>query len=138
MAMLKKEILAKLYSFRGLDKYATFGKAQAGIIHSPDDQQDIISGILDKCCKELIIEIESSKRAAKTALKTIIARHMDEIMQAPVNTENKDFGYHLCYFLAEKAGVDMWRHSDTKIWGYWKVEENKLKNVTRTRQAKKK
>jgi hypothetical protein len=136
--MLKKDILAKLYSFRGMDMYATFGKAQSGIIHSPDDQQDIISNILDTCCKELIIEIESTKRTSKTILKSIITKHMDAILQAEVNTENKDFGYHLCYFLAEKAGVDIWRHSDTKVWGYWKVEENKLKSVTRIRRSKSK
>lgn len=135
--MLKKDILAKLYSFRGMDKYATFGKAQSGIIHSPDDQQDIISNILDTCCKELIIEIESTKRTSKTILKSIITKHMDAILQAEVNTENKDFGYHLCYFLAEKTGVDIWRQSDTKVWGYWKVEENKLKSVTRIRRSKK-
>ncbi len=135
--MLKKDILAKLYSFRGMDKYATFGKAQSGIIHSPDDQQDIISNILDTCCKELIIELESTKRTSKTILKSIITKHMDAILQAEVNTENKDFGYHLCYFLAEKTGVDIWRHSDTKVWGYWKVEENKLKSVTRIRRSKK-
>lgn len=135
--MLKKDILAKLYSFRGMDKYATFGKAQSGIIHSPDDQQDIISNILDTCCKELIIELESTKRTSKTILKSIITKHMDAILQAEVNTENKDFGYHLCYFLAEKTGVDIWRQSDTKVWGYWKVEENKLKSVTRIRRSKK-
>ncbi len=135
--MKKKDILSKLYSFRGLDKYATFGKAQPGIIHSPDDQQDIISNILDTCCKELIIEIESVKRPTKTALKSIIIKHMDMIMNANVNTENKDFGYHLSYFLADKAGVDIWRYSDTKIWGYWKLEGNKLKTVSRVRRAKK-
>ncbi len=134
--MNKKDILSKLYSFRGLDKYATFGKAQSGIIHSPDDQQDIISSILDTCCKELIIEIESAKRATKANLKRIIITHMDMIMATNVNIENKDFGYHLCYFLAEKAGVDIWRYSDTKVWGYWKVEGNKLKTVTRVRRSK--
>lgn len=135
--MIKKDILSKLYSFRGLDKYATFGKAQPGIIHSPDDQQETISNILDTCCKELIIEIESSKRPPKTKLKSIIIAHMDMIMAAAVNPENKDFGYHLCYFLAEKTNVDLWRYSDTKVWGYWKVEGNKLKTVTRVRKAKK-
>lgn len=134
--MLKKEVLDKLYSFRGMDKYATFGKAQPGIIHSPDDQQDIISNILDNCCKELIIEFDGVKRISKTTLRTIIIKHMDMITQAHVNNENKDFGYHLCFFLAEKTGVDIRRHSDTKIWGYWKVEGNKLKTVTRIRRSK--
>lgn len=134
--MLKKDVLEKLYSFRGMDKYATFGKAQPGIIHSPDDQQDIISNILDTCCKELIIEFDGVKRISKTTLKAIIIKHMDMITQATVNNENKDFGYHLCFFLAEKVSVDIWRHSDTKIWGYWKVEDNKLKTVTRIRRSK--
>lgn len=106
-------------------------------MHSPDDQQDVISNILDTCCKELIIEIESAKRATKIRLKSIIIMHMDMIMAANVNTENKDFGYHLCYFLAEKTGIDLWRYSDTKVWGYWKVEGNKLKTVTRVRRSKK-
>jgi len=136
MGINKKQTLEKLYAFRGMDKYATFGKAQTGIIHSPDDQQDVISNILDECCKHLAIEIESTTRPAKSSLKEIIITHMDKIMHAPVNTENKDFGYHLCWFLAEKAGVDLWRNSDTKVWGYWSVNDNMVKTVTRVRKRK--
>ncbi|MBN9482532.1 MAG: hypothetical protein BGO70_18300 [Bacteroidetes bacterium 43-93] len=136
MGINKKQTLEKLYAFRGMDKYATFGKAQTGIIHSPDDQQDVISNILDECCKHLAIEIESTTRPVKSSLKEIIVTHMDKIMQAPVNTENKDFGYHLCWFLAEKAGVDLWRNSNTKVWGYWSVDDNKVKTVTRVRKRK--
>lgn len=135
--MNKSEQLEKLYSFRGMDKYAVFGKAQPGIINAQEDQQQIINDILDHCCKELVIEIESVKKPTKTALKDIIVRHMHDITNAPVNIENKDFGYHLCYFLAEKTGLDIWRYSDTKVWGYWKVEDGKVKTVKRMRKSKK-
>ena len=69
--MNKKEKLEKLYSFRGMDKYAVFGKAQPGIIHANEDQQQIISDILDHCCKELAIEIESVQKPTKSTLKEI-------------------------------------------------------------------
>ena len=62
MAMNKKERLEKLYAFISLDKYATFCKAQSGIIHAHEDQQQIISELLDNCCKDLAIEIESAKK----------------------------------------------------------------------------
>lgn len=120
----------------GMDKYATFGKAQQGIIHSPDDQQDIISTILDNCCKDLAWEIESTERPKKTVLREIIIRHMDAITSSGVNMENRDFGYHLCWFLAEKTGLDLWRNSFTKIWGYWIVDNSTVKTVTRTRKRK--
>jgi hypothetical protein len=135
--MNKKEKLEKLYLFKGMDKYAVFGKAQPGIIHTNEDQQKIISDILDNCCKELAIEIESVKRPTKSSLNDIITKCMLSITNATVNIENKDFGYHLCYFLAEKTGLDIWRNSDTKIWGYWKVEDGNVKTVKRMRKSKK-
>lgn len=135
--MTKKEKLDKLYAFRSLDKYATFGKAQPGIIHANEDQQQVINDILDTCCKELIILIDASKRPTKAILKEVISTQMDNITKAPVNIENRDFGYHLCYFLAEKVGLDLWRSSETKVWGYWSVEEGKVKTVSRMRKKKK-
>ena len=131
----KKEALQKLYTFRGADKYATFGDAQPGISNTPDDQKEIIANILDTCCKELAIEIESAKKPTKTALKEIIIHHMNEIYTARVNAENKDFGYHLCWFLAEKVGLDLWKHSTTKIWGYWDIVNKEVKIVKRVRKV---
>lgn len=136
MAIDKKEILKKLYTFRSVDKYETFGDAQPHIIYAADDQKNIISDILDHCCKTLIIEVESAKRPTKAALKDIIIRHMTNISTAPVNTANRDFGYHLCWFLAEKAGLDLWKNSTTKIWGYWDIVDTNVKTVTRVRKAK--
>lgn len=127
--MKKEQILQKLYDFRDLDKYATFSKAMPGIIHTADDQQEIINTILNTCAKELIIELESVKRPTKTALKTIIAKSMNNITAAGINTENKDFGYHLCWFLAEKVGLDLWKQSTTKIWGYWEIIDNQVKTT---------
>lgn len=135
--MNKKERLEKLYAFKSLDKYATFGKAQSGIIHAHEDQQQIISELLDNCCKELAIEIESVKKPTKTILRSIVIKYMDAISIAKVNTENRDFGIHLCYFLAEKAGIDIRRQSETKIWGYWTIDNNNLRVVTRKRRTKK-
>lgn len=60
---------------------------------------------------------------------------MNEIYTARVNAENKDFGYHLCWFLAEKVGLDLWKHSTTKIWGYWDIVNKEVKTVTRVRKA---
>jgi hypothetical protein len=135
--MNKRQKLEKLYSFKGMDKYAVFGKAQPGIINANEDQQQIINDILDNCCKELVIEIESVQKPTKSSLKDIITKCMQNIANAEVNTENKDFGYHLCYFLAEKTGLDIWRNSDTKIWGYWKIEDGIVKTVKRMRKSNK-
>ena len=137
MAMNKKERLEKLYAFISLDKYATFCKAQSGIIHAHEDQQQIISELLDNCCKDLAIEIESAKKPTKAILKAIIIKYMDAISSAAVNTENRDFGIHLCYFIAEKAGVDIRKQSETKLWGYWPIENDRIRVVTRIRKSKK-
>lgn len=133
--MSASKILEKLYAFKRVDIYDAFHKAQPGIYQSHEDQKTTISEILDNCCRELIRLFETEKKPTKVILRQVIANYMDQITHAPVNTESKDFGYELCWFLAEKVGIDK-RSSDTKVWGYWRVEAEEVKAVTRIRKPK--
>jgi hypothetical protein len=130
-------ILAKLYRFVEVDKYISFSEALPGIDTTPYDIQDIIVEILDNCAKELIKAYRSHKRPTQVILKEIITRYMNEIATADVNPENKDFGYELCWFLSEKAGVNFKKSSEQRLWGFWKVEANQVKLVSGVRKRKK-
>lgn len=61
---------------------------------------------------------------------------MDELARAAVSATGKDFGYELCWYMAEKAGVNLRKSTDAKIWGYWKVESGKVKVVTTVRKKR--
>ena len=127
--MTNSEILDKLYKFRSVDKYDTFKKAHPSLAHTPPDQQKIIETILDSCCTELIKLFRTDKRPTKTAIKSVITSHMNEITHSGVNAENRDFGYELCWFLSEKTGSDFKFISHNKAWGFWNIESNEVKTI---------
>lgn len=132
----KEEILLKLYTFHRADKYATFAKAQPGIINTADNHKETVSKILNDCCRALINLYESSSIPAKASLKLVIMDCMDALTFADIDIENRDFAYELCWFLAEKTGINLKLRSDTKIWGFWKVQEDQVKNISRVRRRK--
>lgn len=107
-----------------------------GIINTPDDKKRILDAILDNCCNDLINILETNRKATKTELKNVISETMYLIASAEIDTPNRDFGYELCWFLAEKAGVNMKRSSDNKVWGFWKVEANKVRTISGIRKRR--
>ena len=64
-------------------------------------------------------------------VRNVILRYMDLISYAKVNTENRDFGYELCWYIAEKTGISIRKYTETKVYGYWRVEGSQLKEVTK-------
>lgn len=127
-----EKIIEELRRIRWVDKYHTFHKIVPGVDHTPDHQQERVNEIVEDCCTILIRKYLSKKQPTVTIVRRIILEHMDMISYADVNTENRDFGYELCWYIAEKTGIDIKKHTDTKVYGYWKVEsDNYLKEVTK-------
>lgn len=131
-----KEIIEKLRKIRWVDKYHTFHKIIPGVEHSTDEQKDIIVDLVEDCCGELINLFKARKRPTQKTVRETILKYMDRISYAEVNTENKDFGYELCWYIAEKTGINIRRYTESKVYGYWKVEDNKLKTVTKRSNRK--
>lgn len=134
----KEQIIEDLRKIRRTDKYHNFHKIIPGVADTPDHEQDTINEIIEDCCTELVRHYLSRKAPTRALVRNIILKHMDLISYAEVNTENKDFGYELCWYIAEKTGVPLRKYTDTKVYGYWKVEGTKLKAVTKRGNKKKK
>jgi hypothetical protein len=124
-------IIEKLRKIRWVDKYHTFHRIVPGVDDTTDEQKDILVNIVEDCCTELIKLYNAPKRPLVTLVRSTIIKYMDKISYADLNTENRDFGYELCWYIAEKAGVSIRKYTDSKVYGYWKVEGNQLKQVTR-------
>lgn len=127
----KEEIIEALRKLRRTDKYHNLHKIIPGVVHTPDEVQDIISNIIDDCCTELVRNYLAKKRPTVSTVRSIILKYMDLISYADVNTENKDFGYELCWYIAEKTDVSLKKYTSTKVYGYWNVQDNQLKTVTK-------
>ncbi len=124
-------IIEKLRKIRWVDKYHTFHSIVPGVGDTTDEQKDILVNIVEDCCTELIRLYNTQKNPLVTVVRSTIIKYMDKISYADLNTENRDFGYELCWYIAEKAGVSIRKYTDSKVYGYWKVEGNQLKQVTR-------
>lgn len=124
-------IIEKLRKIRWVDKYHTFHSIVPGVDDTTDEQKDILVNIVEDCCTELIRLYNTQKKPLVTVVRSTIIKYMDNISYADLNTENRDFGYELCWYIAEKAGVSIRKYTDSKVYGYWKVEGNQLKQVTR-------
>lgn len=131
-------IIERLRKIRWVDKYHTFHKIVPGVDQTPDDHQNIIIQLVEDCCTELIRLYSAKKKPTVAIVRATILKYMDNISYADVNSENRDFGYELCWYIAEKANINIRKYTDTKIYGYWKVENNRLKEVTRRPNIKSK
>lgn len=131
-------IIERLRKIRWVDKYHTFHKIVPGVEHTPDDQQNIIIQLVEDCCTELIRLYSAKKKPTVAIVRSTIMKYMDNIAYTNVSSENRDFGYELCWYIAEKANINIRKYTDTKIYGYWKVENNRLKEVTRRPNLKSK
>lgn len=61
---------------------------------------------------------------------------MDTLAIANIDTENREFGYQLGWYLAEKVNVDLRKGTEKKIWGYWQIEGNEVKAQTLLREIR--
>ncbi|RYD57951.1 MAG: hypothetical protein EOP56_06670 [Sphingobacteriales bacterium] len=134
--MNKDEQLAFLTKFRWIDKYKTFAKVLPLATITRPQEKEIVTGILDACCNDLIALLKQQSKPGKMAIRQAITIHMDELARAGVCHTNKDFGYELFWYLGEKMDIDLKRSSHAKVWGYWKVEANKVVAVSGSRKRK--
>lgn len=126
-----KETIEQLYKIRFVDKYDTFKQLIPGIEDTPEQEKEIIVKLVEDCCTALINLYSLRKKPAVPAVRSALLKHMDMISYAQVSTENRDFGYELCWYIAEKTGVTIRKYTETKVYGYWKVEGTRLKPVTK-------
>ena len=127
----QERIIEQLRKIRWIDKFHTFSKLIPEITQAGDDEKDIINNIVEDCCTELIRMYGQKKPPTKAAVRSVILRYMDAISYATVNTESKDFGYEMCWYIAEKINVTIRKYTETKVYGYWTVENNRLKEVSK-------
>lgn len=127
----KERIVEELRRIRWVDKYHTFRNLIPEATTTPESEQDIIINLVEDCCTALIKLYKPKKLPNKKAITSVILKYMDKISYADVNVENKDFGYELCWYIAEKTECNIKKYTNTKVYGYWSVENGKIKPVTR-------
>jgi len=114
--------LNTLQKFRQVDKYETFREILPSTVFLPKKEREIVSTILDHCAHDLILLLQGNKKGIKKELKQGLIECMDAIAIAPINADNREFGYQLGWYLAEKVQINLKTGTEKKLWGYWLVE----------------
>lgn len=131
--MQKEQVLNILYKFKLVDKHQSFHEILPSVIFTSEEEKEIVANILDVCCTALIKHIEATKKPSKMVMKKIMIECMDAISIAPINAENREFGYQLGWYLSEKVMVSLNKGTEKKIWGYWQIEANEVQPPKRPR-----
>ena len=122
------DIIAILTKFKHVDKYSAFGSILPSAINTPEEQKVAVSGILDNCCSALLSAFESGKRKpAAVLLRSHLIECMDMLSIANINAENREFGYQLGWYLAEKVKINLGKGTEKKVWGYWQIEGSEVR-----------
>lgn len=128
-ALDKEATIAKLVRFEEIDKYRSFYKILPAVVQTTEHERDTVTKILNKSSKELIALLKQEKKPHKASVKKIVNDCMKQISLADVNTVNKDFGYELCWYISDIAGLDMRKSSHSNSWGYWNVILDEVKVI---------
>ncbi len=136
MKLRKQQVLTTLEKFRNVDKYQTFREILPDVIFTDVRERETVSEILDNCCADLIQLLRGPQPATKPVLKKVLILCMDELAVARINTTNREFGYQLGWFLAEKVAIDLKKGTEKKVWGYWQVQAGEVKPPIRPRFSK--
>ncbi len=135
--MQASETIQILSKFRYVDKYKTFRDALPEVMHEPQEQRAVVTDIVNECCAALLLEFQGSSRPAKPVLRRLLIECMDGLSIAGINAVHREFGYLLGWYLADKAGVNLKKGTEKKIWGYWQIEGNRVYTPVRPRIAPK-
>lgn len=122
-----------LSKFRQVDKYESFHEILPAVIYTNEEQKKTVTELLDICCATLIDLYETSKKPSKIIMKKVLVQCMDELSIASIDAENREFGYQLGWYLAEKVNINLRKGTEKKIWGYWSIEANEVKPPVRPR-----
>jgi len=131
--VFRKEIIDVLSKFRYVDKYEAFHEILPSVISTSEKEKNIVSEILDKCCTELLKCCQESERPNKASLKKSLVVCMDSLAVAHINAVNREFGYQLGWYLAEKVNINLKKGTEKKLWGYWQIEGNEVKAPVKPR-----
>lgn len=135
--MKANDVIYILSKFRHIDKYGTFYKILPSVLNTTEEQKNIVSEILNDCCSELLDFFQQAKRPKKQELKQSLIDCMDALSIAKINAENREFGYQLGWYLAEKVKIDLRKGTEKKLWGYWMIEYNEVKIPVKPRVSHK-
>lgn len=130
------ERIATLTKLRMVDKYASFYEIMPEVLHSDWRQKQLVTVLLDDCCRKLVQLFTTVAKPKKPAIKKPIFYCMDELTLAPLDAANREFAYQLGWFIADKAGVDLRKGSMRKAWGYWAVQAEEVRVVGNPRRKK--
>jgi hypothetical protein len=130
-------VIDTLVKFKYVDKYESFHKLQPGVLHAGPQEKQVVSSILDECCSALIKLLENAAKFPRAELKRALVMAMDELSHADIQPDNREFGYQLGWYLAEKAGIDLHKVSARKVWGFWAVDADEVKSVKAPARKKK-
>lgn len=136
LAGVQKSAVTDILSrFRHADKYETFYEVLPVVIYSTDDQKSLVSEILDRHTDKLLDYWRTTPRPLKKEIRQILIECMDELTIAPLRPADREFGYLLGWYLAEKVGINLKKGTEKKIWGYWEIEKNVVAAPKRPRIA---
>ncbi|MBS1777658.1 MAG: hypothetical protein JSS64_15435 [Bacteroidetes bacterium] len=115
--------LNTLHKFRQVNKYETFREILPSTVFLPKRERELVTKILDHCAHDLILLLrQGNKKAIKKELKIVLIECMDALAIAKINSDNREFGYQLGWYLAEKVHINLKTGTEKKLWGYWQVE----------------
>lgn len=133
---MNEKKIATLTKLRLVDKYIGFYEIMPEVLHSDKQQKELVTALLDECCRRLVQLFTTVAKPRKPAIKKPIFHCMDELTLAPLDAVNREFAYQLGWFIADKAGVDLRKGSMRKAWGYWAVQAGEVKVVGNPRRKK--
>jgi hypothetical protein len=131
--VFRKEVIDVLSKFRYVDKYEAFHEILPCVLSTSEKEKNVVSEILDSCCAYLLKCYEESERPSKASLKKSLIICMDSLAIAQINAVNREFGYQLGWYLAEKVNINLKKGTEKKLWGYWQIEGNEVKAPVKPR-----
>jgi hypothetical protein len=131
--VFRNDIINTLSKFRYVDKYEAFHEILPGILGASEKEKTIVSEILNNCSTELLRCYQDVERPRKIVLKKCLVICMDALAVADIDAANREFGYQLGWYLADKVDVNLKKGTEKKLWGYWQIEGNEVKAPVRPR-----
>jgi len=133
----QNEIIRVLSKFRQVDKYEAFREILPSVALTAESHKTVVAALLDDCATHLLQLFEAPKKPPKLLLRQPLIACMDALSIADIDAENREFGYQLGWYLAEKVNINLGKGTEKKLWGYWRIEDNEVKMPVRPRISQK-
>ena len=116
-------IRTALQAFIESDKFKTYGHLQPAVANSTGDTIVYVETQMNMCGSELLAHLETA-RPQDATLKMIVRKYVEEIEDAGIDTEDREFCGELFFVISKIIGVDIEDHSIS-------MEEKLLKDLKR-------